>query len=311
MKLRRLKYLLHATVFIGLVIAAVKYIDGGEFVAALRHFNWLYAPLILSLTLGYLALKGWRFLVFLRPLAAVSWTIVMRAYVAGQGMTLIPAGVTARAGMLKQLGVPVAKSGAPIALSSLLDQAVFLVGSMLAALWFDAARKPLLVLLAVLAVLSLLLGVEATRKWLLDVVEWIMGKVRLLPQWHGFLASLGEVSKPRLLLIGLALTALAFALSVEALHLAAKGVGAEVPYPTLFLAFILPTMLGRISAMPGGVGVTEAGMVGILAATPGVATYQAAAAVAVFRVGTVFFAALVGAVVYVVGWRGTLEAAET
>ncbi len=105
-------------------------------------------------------------------------------------------------------------------------------------------------------------------------------------------------------------SALAFALMVEALDLAARGVGADVSYLTLMLAFTLPTMLGRISAMPGGVGVTEAGMVGILDAAPGVSIDQAAAATAVFRVGTVLFAALLGGLVYVLGWRGTREEAR-
>src|SRR5215208_3412944 len=91
--------------------------------------------------------------------------------------------------------------------------------------------------------------------------------------------------------------------------LAARGAGARVPYATLLLAFTLPTMLGRISAMPGGVGVTEAGMVGILDAAPGVTVSQAAAAAVIFRVGTVLFAALLGAVVYFFGWRGAVTSA--
>jgi len=90
---------------------------------------------------------------------------------------------------------------------------------------------------------------------------------------------------------------------VLALHLALLGVGAHVPPMTLLLAFTLPTMLGRISAMPAGVGVTEAGMIGILDSAPGVTLDQAAAATMIFRVGTVFFAALAGALVYAFYWR--------
>jgi uncharacterized membrane protein YbhN (UPF0104 family) len=103
---------------------------------------------------------------------------------------------------------------------------------------------------------------------------------------------------------GVANAALAFALYVIALDLAMRGVGAKVPYATLLLAFTLPTMLGRISAMPGGVGVTETGMIGILNHAPGVSLDQAAAAVTVFRLGTVLFAAVFGGFVYLVGWRG-------
>jgi uncharacterized protein (TIRG00374 family) len=164
-------------------------------------------------------------------------------------------------------------------------------------------------LLAGLIVLSVLLGIEATRSWLLNIVEKLMGKLHVRNQWHDFLDAIKQISTVPVLLGGLANTAISFVLMVEALHLSTKGVGADVPYLTLVLAFTLPALLGRISAMPGGVGVTEAGMVGILDAAPHVTLDQAAAAVAIFRIGTVFFAALFGGFVYFFGWRGTAEVA--
>ncbi len=80
-------------------------------------------------------------------------------------------------------------------------------------------------------------------------------------------------------------------------------------------AFALPTMLGRLSALPGGVGVTEAGMIPLIDSAAGVTREQAAAAVAVYRLGSVVFAALIGALVYLFAWRadkerGKVEAAE-
>jgi hypothetical protein len=50
-------------------------------------------------------------------------------------------------------------------------------------------------------------------------------------------------------------------------------------------------------------------MVGILNHAPEVSLDQAAAAVAVFRVGTVFWSALFGALVYWFGWRRTMAEA--
>jgi uncharacterized membrane protein YbhN (UPF0104 family) len=48
-------------------------------------------------------------------------------------------------------------------------------------------------------------------------------------------------------------------------------------------------------------------MIGILNAAPNVSREQAAAAVVVFRLGTVFLTAIVGALMYYFGWDGDEE----
>jgi uncharacterized protein (TIRG00374 family) len=307
---RLLAYSLHVAVLVGLIVADTKYISGKEVLRGVHRFDWSYAPLILALTVAYVLIKGWRFVYQLEQLNEVNRRVVFRGYVAGQACTLLPGGMAARVGILDQAGVPVEDSAASTALAGLSDQTVLIVCSLISALWFDAARMPALGLLAFLIVLSAMLGIEATRTWLLGLVEWLMGKVRLLDYWRRFLDSLRRITSLPILLGGVLNSALGFALMVAALDLAARGVGAEISYLTLLLAFTLPTMLGRISAMPGGVGVTEAGMVGILDAAPGVTIDQAAAATAIFRVGTVLFAAFLGGLVYLLGWRGTREEAR-
>jgi uncharacterized protein (TIRG00374 family) len=309
-KSRYLAYALHAAVLAGILVAAVKYIDSDQFLRGLRHFHWQYAPLIMALATGSVLLKGWRFVFQLHQLSPVNRWVVLRGYLAGQACTLLPGGIAARAGILEQVGVPVTDSSAAVAVSSLSDQVVLILCSLLMALWFEPARKAAVMLLSVLLVLSVLLGIEATRTWLLGVVEWLMGKVRLLGYWRQFLDSFQEVTTLPVLLGSIGNSVLAYALIVQALDIAVRGVGAQVPYSTLLLAFALPSLMGRISAMPGGVGVTEAGMVGILNAAPGVTLDQAAAAAVVFRVGTVLFAAILGGLVYAFSWRGTAEAAS-
>src|SRR5688572_16752145 len=178
-KPKYLQYILHAAVFIGLIIAATKYIKGDECWRAMRQFDWTYAPLVLSLTVAYLLVKGGRFVRLLRHLTGANRWTVLRGYIAAQAATLLPGGIAARAGILEQAGVPLADSGAAVAHSSFTDQITLIACALLSALWFDAARKPALMLLAGLAVLSLLLGVEAARTWLLGVIEWVLGKFNL------------------------------------------------------------------------------------------------------------------------------------
>jgi uncharacterized membrane protein YbhN (UPF0104 family) len=201
----------------------------------------------------------------------------------------------------------VEKSGAVVALCSLSDGAALLAGALVSALWFEAARKPALIFLTGLILVSLVLGIQATRVWLLGLIERLMGRMGILDRWRGFVDSLQGLLAGRALATSLALTLASLLVIVLALQLCIEGVGARVPYSTDWFAVTLPGLLGRISAMPAGIGVTEAGMVGILDAAPGVRLDQAAAAVTMFRIWTILFEVVIGAVVYFLAWRGAGE----
>jgi uncharacterized membrane protein YbhN (UPF0104 family) len=300
---RHSRLLLHILVFVGLGAAGIKLVNGGEFWQAVHRFNWAYAPGVLALAALSTMVKATRFATQLRALVRVPYWPVFRAYVAGQACALLPAGATFRIAFLSRLEVPESASAASVALSSLTDQVVLLTCALTSALWFGRARGPAEVILGALVIGSVLLGLEASRTWLLERVERLMAKVGLAEFWRAFLSSLGQLSSLAVVGAGLVNAALAAALLLWALHLCVIGVGAEVTPGALLLAYTLPAALGRISAMPGGVGVTEAGMIGILNAAPGVTIEQAAAATALFRVGTVLFTALVGGLLYLATCR--------
>jgi uncharacterized protein (TIRG00374 family) len=309
---RLARYGFYALVLISLGVAAREYLSGEALLAALGAFNWLYAPLILGLTVIYVLLKGVRFVVFLHPLVDYGRWALLRAYLAGQVATLMPAGGAARAVVLEQVGVSLPKGGAAVLFASLSDQAVLLSGLLVAAIWFEAARLPALIALGVLAALGVLLWFQPVRTRLLGAASWLMRKLHLEEKWELFQGAFDEGLSLGVALRGLAFTAAAFALMPVALELALRGLGLTAPPGTLLLAFVLPTILGRLSSLPGGVGVTEASMVTLLSAVQGIDANLAAAAVAVFRVGTVFFAAVFGGVVYLaVRLSGGVEAAPS
>jgi uncharacterized protein (TIRG00374 family) len=264
---------------------------------------------MLLLSVGYIALKAYRFVPLMRPVTNLPAGTLFRGYLAGTAATLLPGGVAARAGLMSQAGVPVAASSAPVAFSSILDQVVFVGGALIAALWYPPARQPAAIILGVLLVGIMVFAIPFTRRWLARAADWVAQRVNALDEWRKFLQSMREVGEPRIMLVALALTVLGAVLHIFILDLAMRGVGAVVSIPVLFLAYVLPTMLGRLSGVPGGVGVTEAGMVGFLASTTLMDPDQALAAVAVYRIATVFFQALLGALVYFFFWRGEKERA--
>lgn len=307
MKSKYLKYVLHVVILVGLILAAVKYINGEEVLQALRSYNYAFAPALLGLSALYLALKAWRFIQLMRPVSDVSGNVMFRGYVAGTAATLVPGGVAARAGLMNQAGISVAKSGMPVALSSILDQVSFVGSALLAAIWFENIRGPVLILLAVLVSLGVIFLFPAPRRWLGSAAAAIARRFNVAEQWKNFLQHGREVINTRTILVALAITILGLVLQVIILDFSLRGFGFDVSYATLFFAYIIPTMLGRLSALPAGVGVTEASMVGFLSSSAGVDPDTGLAATAIFRIATVFFQALLGALVYFFAWRGEKE----
>ena len=94
-KTNYLKYGLHAAILLGVVWAAVKYVNGEEVISALQQFNYGLAPLMIALALAALILKAVRFQLLLQPFADhIDWLTGIKAYVAGQGATVLPGGFT-------------------------------------------------------------------------------------------------------------------------------------------------------------------------------------------------------------------------
>jgi uncharacterized protein (TIRG00374 family) len=306
-----LKYLLHAAILIGVGMAAARYLDRDQLLASLQRFDYIYLPLILGASTVYIFLKGWRFVVLMRPVTDVPWGTMVRGYIAGTPATLLPGGVAVRAGLMSQAGVPLEKSAGPVAYSSILDQVIFLLGLFVAAFWVDAARTPALSFLGLLVLFGILLLIPQFRRWLGRAAEWGAKKFNFLERWQQFLSALAQVSAPQVLLVGLFFTLAGLVLQIVMLDLSLRAFGVTLPYPTLFLAYILPAMLGRLSAVPAGVGLTEASMVGFLAASAGTDIELLTAATVIFRLGSVMFDALLGALVYFFFWGGEKEQFHT
>ena len=310
-KTKYLKYALHIAILLGLIWAAVKYIDGGEVLEALRNFDYCYLPFMVALALAFFLLKAWRFAVLLAPFSKnVPALSVYKAYISGQAAAMLPGGLTARVGLLKQTGVPISESSVPVAVHSGWDQAIFLLGALIAAFWVPEARIPVLVVVGILIVIGVLLLVRQSREWLADKAERVAARFGHEEQWQRFLAAVPQVFSRRIVLTCILLSITALAVFAVTLYLTLLGFGLSVTIPVLLLSVILPTMLGRIVPVPGGLGVTEASMVGFLTAMGQLDTNTTVAAVAIFRIVTIVFPALLGALVYFFWWRGEEEVAE-
>jgi uncharacterized protein (TIRG00374 family) len=307
-KKRLLRIVINIATLAGLALAARQYLSGEAFLAAFGRFNYLYLPLMLVLSASYLLAKAYRFVLMMQPVSKLPQGVFLRGYLAGAAASLVPGGVSIRAGLMKQAGAPVSHSTPAVAFSSLLDQVLFVVGSLLAALVYPPIRPAAIGVLAAFTLTFFLLLIPGLRRLISSGLEWVARRFRIADHYASFLTALRDVFTWKIMAAGLAISAASILVMVAIFQLSLRGLGLAVAYPVVLLAYVVPTFLGRVASTPGGVGVTEAGMVGFLSGFAGLDPEPALAAAAIFRVSTVMFQAALGAVVYGFFWRGEREA---
>jgi uncharacterized protein (TIRG00374 family) len=307
LKRKYVKYILHVAVIAGLIVAAVNYLNGEAVINALTSFDYAYAPFMVLLSAAVLLVKGLRFVPLMRPLTDLGRAVLTRGYVAGQPATLVPGGVAARMGIMHQVGVPISESTIAVAFAGLIDYATYILGTVIAAIFFEEARRPALVALAILGGVAFLIYLPPTRNLFGRASDWIADQLNAMEKWRAFQGAFDDIASPGVLAPSLGLSALAILMDVVILYLTLRGANAPVPLPLVFLSYMLSMMLGILSPLPGGLGAVEAGMVGVLVSGGRVGADVGAAVVAIFRVATIVVRGLLGAIVYACCWPGQYD----
>ncbi len=214
-------------------------------------------------------------------------------FLAGFSMTLSPGkvGEVLKSVLLRRAyGTPVHRS-APVVLAERVTDVLGTVAvAGVAAVWAGAeSRWPLvlaglLVAVAVLAVLRLPLP----RK--LDRVRAARDTALAL-HTPGLLAAMSVVSTA------------AWACEAGAAIICVKGLGLDVVAASAAVAYALGNLVGSLSFLPGGLGVAETSMTGLLRALSRTTAAGAAAATVLIRIATLWYAVAVGLVALAVEER--------
>jgi uncharacterized protein (TIRG00374 family) len=303
--------LLSLVLVVGLILVAHKYLDIHLMVKAWRKFSWSSIGLLLAFPLTYLFVKGWRFILMLRAVQGeFAIAPILRGFIASQSATLLPGGFAARSALLAQADVPMERSLGPALGHSGLDQLVLLVCGLFLAFWYPSLRPAALGLSAALATVVAILSLEPSRKFVVAGLLKIAGKLKKREKMDGFLEACGYMADGKLLLKCMVLSLAANLCSYGILCTVVAALGMKVAWLPLGAAFVLPTLLGRVSPLPAGAGVTEAGMVTFMAHNAAMSVDEAAAATTLMRIFDVVVPAFYGGLVYFFGWKGEQESAE-
>ncbi|MDQ3779210.1 MAG: flippase-like domain-containing protein [Chloroflexota bacterium] len=302
--------LVGAVIAVAVVTGLALFGDVQQLAAALQDFTWWLAVPILALTLINYLLRFVKWEIYLRRLAIppLGLGTSVLIFLSGFSMSLTPGkvGEMVKALLLNRLtGEPVGRTSAIIAAERLTDGLAMLVLASLGLTQFAYGRT----LLAVAALGALLLVALLRRPRLLTAVlrhieHWpLVG--RGVEQIVAFVHASNDLLGLRLLSGAVGLGIVSWAGECLAFFLVLVGLDVDPSWHLLLAAtFILAvsSIVGAVSMLPGGLGVTEASMAGMLLLLPSDAMQRstAVAATLLIRFSTLWFAVILGTVALVI-----------
>lgn len=315
--------LVASAVFVILVLSGLSlFADARALSSVLRGFDWRLALPALGLTIVGYGARFARWQLYLRRLAIGPLETGTSAlvFVSGFSMAVTPGkmGEVIKAVLLRRLtGTAAARGSAIVVAERVTDVAAMLVLASIGLFSFSYARPFLVVAAVVTTVAVLALQRPALlTSFLAKAERWPVIGPRL-PQVTALLHASRDLLAPRPLAAGLALSVAAWACESAAFVVVLNGLGLAVSWHLALVAtFVLAvsTLLGAASMLPGGLGVAEASVVGMLLLLLGdeMDRGTAAAAAILIRFATLWFGVLLGAVGVVIlrrtrAWRGGAE----
>jgi len=287
--MRSRKNALRGIVLVAALVAVVAlglgfYADFGRLGDELASFRWELFPLALALTaLNYL-LRFWRWQRYLARLEIeVPSGRSFAIFVAGLSGTITPAklGEVLKCALLKRsFGVPVRRS-VPIVLAERVTDASGVVVLAVAA-GAGANRWPLLVL-ALAGVAAIVLVVRSP----------LLERFSRLGEAPETARALLET---RLLLRMTALSAVSWFFECLAAYVCVRGLRLDLSLVDTVVVFSLGSLAGALSFLPGGLGVAEGSMTGLIQVLGDVPKAAAVAATVLIRLATLWFAVALGLV---------------
>jgi glycosyltransferase 2 family protein len=258
------------------------YADFGSLGDELASFRWELFPLALLLTTLNYALRFWRWERYLaRVEIDVPLARSLSIFVAGLTMTITPAklGELLKCGLLRRsFGVPVRRS-APVVLAERVTDATGVV--LLAVVAGAGTRDWPLLVAAVIAVAAL---VAVVRSPLLDRFAFF---------GEAAAASRSLLTVPLLVAMTL-LSAVSWFCESLAAYVCVRGLDLDLSLADTVVVFSLGSLAGAASFLPGGLGVADASMIGLIRVLGDVPRAAAAAATVLIRLATLWYGVALG-----------------
>ena len=293
-----LSVLLGAAVFVGLSA----YGDFSDVVDSLEDFQWGLLPAILALTcINYLLrFVKWDFYLHQIGVRDLPKRDSFLMFFSGLAMVITPGkvGEWLKSYLLREVhGTPFARSAPILIAERLTDTFALLLLAATGLVLFGQAWQFFVVVGVTAAIFLFLARHRPAMRAILRLVERLPVVSRFARLIEEFYESTYVLVSPRNLLLMTGLSVASWAGEVLAFYVTLLALGLDATGLLLLqAAFILPvaTVAGAVLLTPGGLGVAEGGLTGLLQVIVDMPKSLAAVATLVIRFATLWFGVLVG-----------------
>lgn len=253
---------------IGFLILAVMafFVPWQDVVDRLFRLTPMTLAMLVGLSLVYFYGKVLRYWLMLRMLdVKVSISKVALACMVAQPVSVLPAGELYRGAMLKRYANVSISKGSPTVVTQAIVEAI---GLLLVALVGAAVLRQGMLPITVVAS-GLILVVVGIKKNQINLSQKILNKIPGISVTRSklkvFLSSNQTLLHRYNFFTLLAASFITTLAGVGIIFVAARGLGVQLSLFQAAISYALPVVLGAVSFLPGGIGASEQGLVGMLA----------------------------------------------
>ncbi len=233
-----------------------------------KDFDLMNLLFIIPLVIVSWFIRGFRWNMLLRSLQIkISVKESLQIFFAGMAFGITPAkiGEVIKSHLLKKdHSQPISKT-APIVFVERYYDLVGIIAILLIGMWFVNLQKILIVVLFIVAMSLMFLSQQK------DLFESILKKMSKIPLLRRYATnillsydSISSLLKPKIYAKAISYSVIAWGVESLAVFFIFEGFNIHLGFPIIALIFTSSTLLGGISLVPGGVGITEGSMLGFL-----------------------------------------------
>jgi len=276
--------------------------DLRQVVAHVRRFRWELYPLVLALTLFNYLLRFIKWQFFLGQIGVRGLPVLQsaRLFVAGFPLAVTPAkvGETLKGVWLNQMAAtPTARGISVVLAERISDGLAMLVLSTIGVIAYRRYWPAFAIVLAILLSVIVISQIRPLALALIRFGERLPLVNRIAHSLHEFYEGSFSLFRPRVIFMAVGLGTVSWLAEGVGLYLILLGLGVPPSPATLSIAVFglsFSTVVGAVSALPGGLGAAEASMVGMLVLLLGMGTDTATAATLLIRFATLWFGVALG-----------------
>jgi uncharacterized protein (TIRG00374 family) len=302
-KTRYIRRFLPIAISIALIIVLIGYAPWNEVGSIADDISFTHIMELFLLSVAYYALKTVRFWYLLKAMDIHQpFWVVSLSYLSAQPVSLLPGGELYRSRSLEQhTGVPVGRSVAQFTMQGILEGTAMVTLAIISALALGKLRLLFICLGAFLAISIYLIsrgGVANAGRLLnrlpfLNIRDETLEKLsehhRAVLRWRWFS-----------LLYGISLLVEIVGSTIAYVSVAA--VGGHIGLPQAVLAYVIPIIIGFVSLLPAGLGISEQSAIGIMLLSH-IKIAVAVAGTLIMRVSIVLTGVAYGIIALVIGRR--------